>query len=102
MGNLISLDMGITMLRCTIFDKSGKLKKLLKEVKEEEKKEKATKLGDTLSNDGFTPALTVYSPFHQGTFYFLQFNIIRSTEVIHNWYLYSSLKVRPLRICAYS
>ncbi len=83
MGSLLSLDMSIVTLRCTIFDRSGKLKKLLeKSAPSEEEKDKSTlHLGDTLSVDGFTPSLTIYSPQHEGTFYFLQYNILRTTEV---------------------
>ncbi len=81
MGNLLSLDMGLVMLRCTVFDKSGKLKKLLEEAQTEIGEKSPASLGDTLSFDGFTETLSIYSPLHQGTFYFLQYNILRTTDV---------------------
>ena len=88
MGNVISLDMSIIMLRVTIFDKRGKLKTLLdtelnQETKEEKKENKEElKIGDTLGPDGFTSYLTFHSSVHNGSFYFLQFNILRTNEVL--------------------
>jgi len=97
MGNIISLDMGIVMLRCTIFDKNDRLKFLLPSKETEEKKEKF-KIGDSLSEDGFAHSLTFKSKVHDGTFYFLQFNILRTTEVFFILLLsYSFLKVMHLK-----
>ena len=36
MGNLVSLDMGLVILRCTIFDKHDKLKEILEQCQNEE------------------------------------------------------------------
>ncbi len=80
MGNLISLDMGIVHLRCTIFDKHGRLKTLLPATLKEEESKEAPQIADTLGVDGFTHSLTFHSTAHDGTFYFLQFNILRTTE----------------------
>lgn len=86
MGHAISLDMGLAMLRLTIFDRRGRLAELLKEDAEgreedpvEEKK--GARVEESLSEDGFTHYLSFYSSVHNGTFYFLQFNIIRTTKV---------------------
>ena len=91
MGNVISLDIGIVMLRLAIFDRRGRLKTLLantideeskEETKEKEKKQDYnSQIGDTLGSDGFTFNLTFYSSVHNGTFYFLQYNILRTSEV---------------------
>jgi len=86
MGHVVSIDLGIAMLRFTIFDRRGRLKQLFKESEEAKKEnnveeEKGFQPKETLSEDGFVNDLTFYSTIHNGTFYFLQFNISRTAKV---------------------
>jgi hypothetical protein len=107
MGHVISIDMGIAMLRFTIFDRRGRLKQLFKESEEAKEEnnaeeEKGFQHKETLSEDGFVDDLTFYSTVHNGTFYFLQFNIARTAKVSLNNKDCSFWRVRRLRYCLYS
>jgi len=72
MGNITAIDMGIVVLRCTIFDKRNELfpYKIEKEKPPEKQKE-----------NYFMTDYSFYSKEHGGTFHFLQFNIMNTIEV---------------------
>ena len=63
MGNIAALDMGIVVLRCTIFDKYNDLfpAKIQKAIREHNKLAKVHFMND----------LSFYSKEHGGTFHFL-------------------------------
>ncbi len=69
MGNIAAIDIGIVVLRCTIFDRKNYLfpYKVIKE-----------KPGNGGKRPHFMVDYSFYSKEHGGTFHFLQFNIIRT------------------------
>ncbi len=101
MGNLISLDMGLVVLRCTIFDKNNTLAQIIANHKptpssqqpsppeesktlstnHQEEESKSVPTNNAFSPNGFDHSLTFYSEAFKGTFYFLQFNVLKSDQV---------------------
>jgi hypothetical protein len=72
MGNITAIDMGIVILRCTIFDKHNELFPYqIEKAKPKDKKK----------DHYFMTDYSFYSKEHGGTFHFLQFNIMNALEV---------------------
>lgn len=70
MGNVAAVDIGIVVLRCTIFDRHNDLfpYKVIKQRQAAEGKIRSYFMVD----------YSFYSKEHGGTFHFLQFNIMRT------------------------
>lgn len=67
MGSLISIDVGIVVIRCAIFDRHNDL--CPSKIFEKDHPNVLTKGGY------FVKHLSFYSPLYCGTFHFLQFNV---------------------------
>jgi len=67
MGNLISIDVGIVVIRCAIFDRHNDL--CPAKIFEKDFPNVMTKGGYLIKH------LSFYSPDYSGTFHFLQFNV---------------------------
>lgn len=72
MGNITAIDMGIVVLRCTIFDKHNDLFPYQAETSHPLVKRK---------EPYFMTDYSFYSKEHGGTFHFLQFNIMNVLDV---------------------
>jgi len=70
MGNITAIDMGIVILRCTIFDRQNELFPYQVDTR---------KLAQ--ANRYFMTDYSFYSKEHGGTFHFLQFNIMNVLDV---------------------
>ena len=62
MGCIATIDMGLVILRCAIFDRHNTLF--------------PSKYRRKVKTDYFLPDLSFYSVNHGGTFHFLQFNVL--------------------------
>jgi len=72
MGNVAAVDMGLVILRCSIFDRKNLLfpMQIKKRVELREPGKKHTFY--------FSHNLSFYSPEHGGTFHFFQLNVLHS------------------------
>ena len=70
MGNIASIDMGIVILRCSIFDRNNLL--FPNKIKKDILKRDPNHSG----NFYFMHELSFYSIEHGGTFHFFQFNVL--------------------------
>ena len=72
MGNIVAVDMGVVILRCTIFDKNNSLfpYKIQKQILQKNPEAKVHFMND----------LSFYSKEHGGTFHFMQFNILEADD----------------------
>ena len=103
MGNVVAVDIGIVILRCTLFDRRNDLfpYKVIKQRQQQfdfASQAAATCDGTSASDDQLCGSIqnkklqvavrsyfmvdySFYSKEHGGTFHFLQFNIMRTQEV---------------------
>lgn len=73
MGNICAIDLGIVVLRCSIFDRHNELHPY--------KIERQIQKKHPGSHSYFMSDYSFYSKEHGGTFHFFQFNIMKTSEV---------------------
>ena len=75
MGNIATIDMGIVIMRCAIFDKRNRLfpMQMKREILQNE---------PTCTQFYFAHELSFYSIEHGGTYHFFQFNILQANEFV--------------------
>ena len=76
MGNIVAIDMGIVVLRITLFDRHNQLFPY--------KLQKHTKALNPCAKTYFMNDLSFYSKEHGGTFHFIQFNILFANQFLES------------------